>query len=142
MDLSASRPTRFMSSPCPAIPMTRVEKMMGTMMDLIMRRKVVESGRSSCATSGNRQPISTPTAMPIRIHLVNEIRLSHAHIASPELLEYPLAVVGRTACTAGITRLLGAWFPYGDDRPGTTGTCGRRLMRATQALLAAAVEIS
>src|SRR5688572_24470555 len=73
IDLSANLPTRFMSSPCPAMPMTSVPKISGAMMDLIMRRKICESGRKDCAASGNIQPINVPIAMDIRIHLVSEM---------------------------------------------------------------------
>ena len=43
IERSASLPTRFMSSPCPAMPTTSVEKISGTISDLIMRRKIVDS---------------------------------------------------------------------------------------------------
>src|SRR6266540_2863339 len=74
MDLSASRPTLFMSSPWPAMPTTSVPKMIGTMIDLIIRRKTVDSGFSVTAKSGNAQPTSTPIAIAIRIHCVREKR--------------------------------------------------------------------
>jgi hypothetical protein len=42
MDRNASFPTRFMSSPWPAMPTTSVANSRGTINDLIMRRKTVE----------------------------------------------------------------------------------------------------
>ena len=72
-DLRASRPTRFMSSPWPAMPMTRVAKMSGAMSDLIIRRKIVESGLRLVASSGASHPTSAPITMEIRIHLVTEM---------------------------------------------------------------------
>ena len=71
-DLSASRPTRFMSSPWPAMPTTSVAKMSGAISDLIIRRKMVESGLSSCDASGNAHPTSVPRTIEIRIHCVSE----------------------------------------------------------------------
>ena len=71
-DFSASRPTRFMSSPWPAMPTTRVAKMSGAISDLIIRRKMVESGLSSWENSGNAQPTSVPRTIAIRIHCVSE----------------------------------------------------------------------
>ena len=71
-DLSASRPTRFMSSPWPAMPTTSVAKMSGAISDLIIRRKMVESGLSCWDASGNAQPTSMPTTIEIRIHCVSD----------------------------------------------------------------------
>jgi hypothetical protein len=50
IDRSASRPTRFMSSPCPAMPTTSVLKISGTISSLIIRRNTVLSGLSDVAT--------------------------------------------------------------------------------------------
>src|SRR5690349_24163044 len=41
--------SRFMSSPCPAMPTTRVPKSSGTIKDLIIRRKTLESTLRSVA---------------------------------------------------------------------------------------------
>src|SRR5262245_15797321 len=71
-DLSASRPTRLMSSPWPAIPTTSVAKMSGAISDLIIRRKMVERGLSCCDASGNAHPTSVPTTIANRIHWVSE----------------------------------------------------------------------
>src|SRR6202008_1061081 len=76
IDFKARRPTRFMSSPCPAIPTTSVPKMSGAMIDLIIRRNTVDSGFSFTARSGANTPIRTPTIIEIRIHDVREMRRS------------------------------------------------------------------
>src|SRR6266516_501027 len=75
IDFSASLPTRFMSSPCPAIPTTSVPNMIGTMIDLINLRKTVESGLRLSANAGNIQPIITPITIAIIIHDVSVTRL-------------------------------------------------------------------
>src|SRR3954471_13036008 len=74
IDLSARRPTRFMSSPCPAMPTTSVAKISGAMIDLIIRRNTLEIGLSVTANSGAHVPISTPTTIEIIIHDVSEMR--------------------------------------------------------------------
>src|SRR5215218_2768915 len=85
IERSASLPTRFMSSPCPAIPTTRVLKISGTISDLIIRRNTFDStlrsvpakcqpGPVPLALSGKAQPISRPTTIEIRIHCVSEMR--------------------------------------------------------------------
>ena len=68
MDRQASRPTFFMSSPCPAIPTISVENSSGTMIDLIIDRKMSENGLSAFANSGACQPSRIPTTMAITIH--------------------------------------------------------------------------
>ncbi len=50
-DFSARRPTRLRSSPWPAMPTTRLAMMSGTTIDLIIRRKIDESGLSAAPTS-------------------------------------------------------------------------------------------
>jgi hypothetical protein len=55
------------------MPITRLPKMIGTTIDLIIRRKMVESGLRLAASSGLSQPTSAPITMKIRIHLVTEI---------------------------------------------------------------------
>src|SRR6266480_4796274 len=75
IDLRASRPTRFMSSPCPAIPTTSVPNMIGTMIDLIILRKTVDSGLRLSANVGNTQPMITPITIAIIIHDVSDTRL-------------------------------------------------------------------
>src|SRR6476619_2259156 len=72
-----------MSSPCPAMPMTRVAKMSGVISDLIIRRKMVESGLSCCEDSGNAHPTSTPMTIATMIHCVSErlrrkVSMNHA----------------------------------------------------------------
>src|SRR5829696_4103190 len=79
IDLSARRPTRFISSPCPAIPMTRLPKMIGTTTDLIILRKTVESGLRLVPRSGFSHPIRAPMTMKTRIHLVSEIPRRDRH---------------------------------------------------------------
>jgi hypothetical protein len=54
IDRSASRPTFFMSSPWPAMPITSVLKSSGTISDLIIRRKMLLSGWSWTAAAGAR----------------------------------------------------------------------------------------
>ena len=68
-----------MSSPWPAMPMTSVPKMIGTMIDLIIRRKMVESGLRLYARLGFSQPIRTPTTMEMRIHRVSDMPRSDLH---------------------------------------------------------------
>ena len=70
IDLKASRPTRFMSSPWPAMPTTSVAKISGAMIDLIIRRKICENGRNDWDRSGRKYPISVPITIEIRIHFV------------------------------------------------------------------------
>ncbi len=69
-DFPASRPIRLRSSPWPAMPTTRVPKMIGTTMDLIIRRKIVESGLSSAANPGRSHPTRIPAPMPMKIQWV------------------------------------------------------------------------
>src|SRR5207344_2471609 len=57
---------------CPAIPTTRVAKIRGAISDLIIRRKMVESGLSCCELSGNAQPTSVPITMAMMIHCVSD----------------------------------------------------------------------
>ena len=47
--------------------------MIGTTIDLIIRRKMVESGLRLVARSGASHPTSAPITMKMRIHLVPEI---------------------------------------------------------------------
>src|SRR5690349_3926838 len=74
IERNASRPTFFMSSPCPAIPTTSVENSSGAINDLIMLRKIVESGLRVTAMLGASQPSSTPRIIERMIHCVSEIR--------------------------------------------------------------------
>jgi hypothetical protein len=55
------------------MPITRLPKMIGTTIDLIMRRKMVESGLRLAAKPGANQPTSAPITMKMRIHLVTEM---------------------------------------------------------------------
>src|SRR6266704_121022 len=80
MDFSASRPTRFMSSPCPAIPTTSVPKINGTMIDLMMRMNALEIGSSDRANAGKNTPSATPTNMATTIHCVRLRRRRKVHI--------------------------------------------------------------
>src|SRR6266508_2398485 len=59
--------------------------MIGTMIDLIIRRNVVEIGRSEVAYSGwpisrAMTPSATPRTIPMKIHHVSEIRRRKFHI--------------------------------------------------------------
>src|SRR5678815_1908521 len=74
IERSASFPTFFMSSPCPAIPTTSVEKSKGAISDLIMFRKIVDRGLRVTARPGASHPRSTPTTIEMMIHCVSEIR--------------------------------------------------------------------
>src|SRR6478609_1880321 len=77
---SASRPTCFKSSPCPAIPTTRLPNTSGTTIDLIIRRNIVASGwaigvmRVSCQKSWSSHPRVTPTIIAMMIQPVRPIR--------------------------------------------------------------------
>src|SRR5665647_3211917 len=81
IERSASFPTRFMSSPCPAMPTTSVEKISGTISSLIIRRKIVDSTLSDAAwntgvgcpgtASGNATPTMTPTTIEMKIQCVS-----------------------------------------------------------------------
>src|SRR6267143_669245 len=82
MDFRASRPTRFMSSPCPAMPTTRVPKINGTMIDLMTRMNAVEIGSSETANAGNITPIATPANMATTIHCVRVRRRRKFHIGA------------------------------------------------------------
>src|SRR5881628_1819697 len=55
--------------------------MRGAMIDLIIRRKTVESGLSLTANSGAYMPTSTPTTMEMRIHVVRDSRFTCRIIA-------------------------------------------------------------
>src|SRR5665213_1010913 len=84
IDRNASLPTRFMSSPCPAMPTTSVEKISGTMSSLIIRRKIVDRILSDAASKiglgapgtafGNAIPTSTPTTIEMKIQCVSVSR--------------------------------------------------------------------
>src|SRR5215212_3735496 len=65
------RPTCRMS-PVPAMPMTRVEKISGAMIDLIRLRKRSESGRTAVPHSGAIQPRRTPRMRPMKIFVVRD----------------------------------------------------------------------
>src|SRR6266550_3049494 len=69
-----------MSSPGPAIPTTSVPQLSGTMIDLIMRRNTVETGRIETAKAGNRIPSATPTTMATTIHCVRVRRRRKLHM--------------------------------------------------------------
>lgn len=100
-DFSARRPMRFRSSPWPAMPITRVPKMSGTTIDLIIRRKVVESGlrngvKSRSGVMESTQPTTMPTPMPTKIQCVSESLRSARHMSvaqrptsSPALASMP-----------------------------------------------------
>src|SRR6478736_4018496 len=62
---SASRPTCFKSSPCPAIPTTRLPNTSGTTIDLM---------RVSCQKSWSSHPRVTPTIIAMMIQPVRPIR--------------------------------------------------------------------
>ena len=47
--------------------------MIGTTIDLIIRRKIVERGLRLAARSGLSQPTRAPITMKMRIHLVTEM---------------------------------------------------------------------
>jgi hypothetical protein len=49
--------------------------MIGTMIDLIILRKIVDSGLRLTAKDGNAHPTITPTTIAIIIHDVSEMRL-------------------------------------------------------------------
>ena len=89
IERSASRPTRFMSSPWPAMPTTSDPKISGTTIDLIIRRKIVASGLTASATLTlvqtvlSRYPIRTPTTIEITIHQVSEMERRKRHIGRP-----------------------------------------------------------
>jgi len=54
--------------------------MIGTMIDLIILRKIVDNGLSFTAKSGATAPMITPSAIVIRIHFVSEMLLRNFHI--------------------------------------------------------------
>src|SRR3954466_7089968 len=74
IERSASFPTFFMSSPCPAIPTTSVAKSNGAINDLIMFRKIVAIGLRLTAKPGASHPSSTPTTIEMMIQWVSETR--------------------------------------------------------------------
>src|SRR6266513_1836173 len=85
LERNATLPTRFMSSPWPAMPTTSVPNNSGTISDLIIRRKTFDktlrsvAAQSWCAAralSGKSQPSRMPTTIETRIHCVNETRLN------------------------------------------------------------------
>jgi hypothetical protein len=49
--------------------------MIGTMIDLIILRKIVDSGLRLTANVGKAQPTITPATIAIIIHVVSEMRL-------------------------------------------------------------------
>src|SRR5687768_8505022 len=88
-DLSASRPTAFKSSLCPAIPTTKVENTRGTRMHLIIRRKRFETTFRFCEScgywlSGKLQPTSIPTTIEIKIQCVRLIFRNHVIVKRAE----------------------------------------------------------
>ena len=100
-DLSARRPMRLRSSPWPAMPITRVPKMSGTTIDLIIRRKSVESGlrtgvRSRSGVTLSIQPTTMPMPMPTKIQCVSvslrrarHMRVAQRPTSSPALASIP-----------------------------------------------------
>ena len=79
IERNASRPTFFMSSPCPAIPTTSVLNSSGTISDLIMRRKIDDAAFSATArfgyvAAGKKNPSATPITSAIMIHWVELMR--------------------------------------------------------------------
>src|ERR1051325_11164354 len=57
--------------PCP-MPLTSVQKMSGTTMTLMRRKKIVATGRTAVPTAGHRSPSAMPTATPMRIQPVRD----------------------------------------------------------------------
>ncbi len=86
MERSASLPTFFMSSPCPAMPTTRVLKSSGTINDLIMRRKMLANGLRFGAKSGASQPMRIPTIIEMMIQPVKPMPRS-PFFAGAEVVE-------------------------------------------------------
>src|SRR5262249_49988597 len=80
MAFSASRPTAFKSSLCPAMPTTRVANTRGTSRHLIMRRKTFETTFRFCDHSGKTSPTATPATIERRIHWVRLIRRMTCHM--------------------------------------------------------------
>src|ERR1051326_1317560 len=82
MDLRARRPTRFRSSPCPAIPTIKLPRMSSTTISLIIRRKMLDSGFSAAPTSAlshtswSSHPTTAPATVAMMIHWLSEIRFS------------------------------------------------------------------
>src|SRR5438445_9765223 len=74
MDLSASLPTAFMSSVCPAIPITSVLKINGTMMHLINRMNKSDKIPVWLAAAGNCQPKRIPAIIARTIHWLRDRR--------------------------------------------------------------------
>src|SRR5260370_15076416 len=122
----ASRPTRLRSPPWPAIPTTSDPKTSGTMIDLIIRKNTVESGRRVVASAGAAQPTRVPTTKATRIHWVSVVRRSRLHIgvyyteprrarteraAHPRPRSFPAAPAGPFPCAA----------PFGRSQPGQRG---------------------
>src|SRR5262245_24291874 len=66
------RPTCLMS-PVPAMPITRVEKIKGAIIDLIRLRNRIERGRSAIPHSGMILPSTMPRTRPIMIFQVRDI---------------------------------------------------------------------
>lgn len=80
----ASLPTVEISSLWPAIPSTKVEKINGTTIILIIRMKAVPKGSISCANPGWKYPIMIPTKIPTKIQNVKLVhrarnRQTYAH---------------------------------------------------------------
>jgi hypothetical protein len=56
--------------------------MIGTMIDLIMRRKIVDNGFRDVPMSGNCHPMKMPITIEIRIHFVSVMLFKNFHIVS------------------------------------------------------------
>src|SRR5581483_6887509 len=83
IDRRARRPTRFMSSPWPAIPTTSVANSSGTINDLIIRKNTDDrtfksvAAQPPCASradSGNAHPRAIPTTIEMMIHCESVMR--------------------------------------------------------------------
>ena len=64
--------------PVPAMPYTSVPKISGAMMDLIRRRKTLDSAAIHAAlpTFGKTAPNATPNSMAMKIHAVSDRRFT------------------------------------------------------------------
>src|SRR5262245_3641865 len=101
-----------MSSPWPAMPSTRVPNRIGTMIDLIIRRKVVDSGRSDWAKSGKAQPTMVPSTMENKIHWVSERCLRKVHMGFPVVDSPAVWLRGQDG------------YAFREDRAARDGTAG------------------
>ncbi len=92
------RPTFFRSA-WPAMPLTRVANSSGAMITLIICRKIWLRMRRLTAKAGKSWPISAPTTIDTRIHVVND-RLAAAYTSrAPMASQRTVAVVAGEICT-------------------------------------------